>query len=135
MASLFSVLRHHSILTTTAVIITALSIPAYRDYQLFISYGPGGPPHNALGWFFSRFLATPCGQEMFSTAMYERRILAGEDKSYLTFANGQLPQRDGETPVVSPHVVPQRQINQISSQNIQKVCFQIGSKLYRNFIN
>jgi hypothetical protein len=123
MANLFSILRRHSILTAIAVVITALSIPAYEDYQLFISYGPGGPPHNALGWFFSRFLATPFGQEMFSTAVYERRILAGENTSYLTTADGQLPQRDGATPVVGPHVVPQRQIDQISGGEIQKVCF------------
>ncbi|KAI7970754.1 hypothetical protein EIK77_007934 [Talaromyces pinophilus] len=123
MADLFSVLRRHSVLTATSVIIAALSIPAYRDYQVFISYGPGGPPHNALGWFFSRFLATPFGQEMFSTAVYERRILAGENTSYLNFAGGQLPQRDGETPAVGPHVVPQRQIDQISGRDIQKVRF------------
>ena len=124
MAGLFSVIRRHSILATTTVIIIALSIPAYRDYQLFISYGPGGPPYNALGWFFSRFLVTPFGQEMFSTKVYERRILAGEDTSYLTFVGGQIPHRDGVTPAVGPHVVPQRQIDQLSSRSIQKVCFQ-----------
>lgn len=66
---------------------------------------------------------------MFSTAVYERRILAGENKSYLTFGDGQLPQRDGETPVVGSHVVPQRQINQISGGDIQKVRFSRFSAL------
>lgn len=60
---------------------------------------------------------------MFSTAVYERRILEGENKSYLTFADGKLPQRNGETPAVGPHVVPQRQIDQISGGDIQKVRF------------
>jgi hypothetical protein len=124
MPNLFSLLRRHSILTATAIITTALSIPAYHDYQLFISYGPGGPPHNVLGWFFSRFIATPFGQDMFHTRTYEQRIQSGENTSYLTFSNdGNLPHRAGERPVVGSHIVPQRQISQISTGDIQKVCF------------
>ncbi|KAL3704428.1 hypothetical protein TMatcc_010119 [Talaromyces marneffei ATCC 18224] len=99
MPGLFSVLRRHSLLTATAFIITALSIPAYQDYRSFISYGPGGPPHNALGWFFSRFIATPFGQDMLGTGVYEPKVLTGKNKSYLTIANDQLPQRYGKRPV------------------------------------
>lgn len=134
MAGLFSVLQRRSVLTATVVIFTALSIPAYKDYQLFISYGPGGPPHNVLGWLLSRLLVTPFGQEMFSTGMYEQRILAGENTSYLTVADGQLPQRNGEIPAVSPHVIPQRQIDQFSSSDVQKVGFKFVSYITR-YIN
>ncbi|EED14431.1 conserved hypothetical protein [Talaromyces stipitatus ATCC 10500] len=122
MSSLFSVLRRHPILTTaTAVVIAAMSTSAYRDYGVFISYGPGGPPHNALGWFMSRFLATPFGQEMFNTGMYTRRMQNGENASYIILTDGgQLPRRHGERPVIGPHVVPQRQLSQMPSANIQK---------------
>ncbi|KAE8548264.1 hypothetical protein EYB25_010058 [Talaromyces marneffei] len=119
MPGLFSVLRRHSLLTATAFIITALSIPAYQDYRSFISYGPGGPPHNALGWFFSRFIATPFGQDMLGTGVYEPKVLTGKNKSYLTIANDQLPQRYGKRPVVGAHAVPQRQISQISAGDVQ----------------
>lgn len=119
--TILPILRRHPIMTAAAVILSAAAIPAYSDYQLFLSYGPGGPPYNALGWFFSRCLVTPFRQEMLNTQMYEKRIQMGDTKTYLSFPDGKVPRREGVRPVVGSHAVPQRQINQLPSEEIKKV--------------
>lgn len=60
-------------------------------------------------------LLRPLASEMFSTDMYDRN----EDKSTWLSA-GDLTSR-GERPVVGPHVVPQRQLNQVPDKEINEV--------------
>lgn len=120
---IFTTLRRHPLLTAAAFIgFSAATIPAYQDYQLYRSYGPGGPPYNAFGWFMSRFLMTPFSQEMFSIEMYQQRINQGETTTFIHLPDGKLPRRKGETPIVGPHVVPQRQISQLPNEEIKRVC-------------
>ncbi|PLB34188.1 uncharacterized protein BDW47DRAFT_112666 [Aspergillus candidus] len=106
--------------TATAVtgLATALLLPRiYNDYLTYISYGPGGTPHNVLGWLIAT-LARPFGREMLSTEPYDRRILAdGETKSYL--AGKDLIRRQ-ERPAMGWHVVPQRQLSDFAPGDIRE---------------
>ncbi|KAJ5519908.1 hypothetical protein N7463_000361 [Penicillium fimorum] len=133
--TLTSVLRHfHTAqdrltlaLSAAALVVSTLILPAaYRDYKLFISYGPGGVPNNALGWVLVRALFQPFGREMFSTDEYVRRIEAAEghgkgNDGFLSLSEEQLGSRRGEErPVVGPHVVPQRQLTQVPDEAIME---------------
>jgi hypothetical protein len=116
-------------LSATALLASTLILPAaYRDYKIFKSYGPGGPPHNALGWLIVRALFQPFGREMFSTDEYVRRIAAAEghgtgDEGFLTLSEEQLGSRSAaERPVVGPHVAPQRQLTQVPDEAVMEVC-------------
>ncbi|KAH8705565.1 hypothetical protein BGW36DRAFT_393147 [Talaromyces proteolyticus] len=112
--------------------VTAFAVPpAYRDYQTYLSYGPGGPPHNAVGWFLSRMIVTPLGQEMFSTEVYQRRIDRGETATYV-YPNGKLPKREGKVPRVGIHAIPQRQLDQVPSQSIREKLADAFTTLVKN---
>ncbi|KAH8695594.1 hypothetical protein BGW36DRAFT_429466 [Talaromyces proteolyticus] len=102
-----------------SICLLASIIPAYRDYQLFMSYGPGGVPHNALGWLRSRFIATPFGREMFDTREYQDKINAGETVTYI-FPEEELSQRKGGTPQVGPHAIPQRQMSHLPDEDTKQ---------------
>ncbi|KAK9258898.1 hypothetical protein V1519DRAFT_424710 [Lipomyces tetrasporus] len=131
---IFSTLRRHPLLTAAALLcFSATTIPAYQDYQLYMSYGPGGPPYNAFGWFITRFLITPFTQEMFGAEVYQQRINQGETTTFIHLPDGKLlPRRKGEIPVVGPHAVPQRQINQLPNEEIKMVRISIIVYLYLN---
>lgn len=107
-------------LVALAVAASALAIPAYRDYRIFKSYGPGGVPNNALGWILVRVLFQPFGREMLSTDEYVRRIAAAEghgkgDDGFLVLSGER-----GTRPVVGPHVVPQRQLTQVPDEAVME---------------
>ncbi|CAI7596895.1 unnamed protein product [Penicillium bialowiezense] len=112
-------------LTIAALAASTFVLPAaYRDYQIFKSYGPGGVPNNALGWILVRVLFQPFGREMLSTEEYVRRIEAAEghgkgDDGFLALSGEQLGSR-GARPVVGPHVVPQRQLTQIPDEAVME---------------
>jgi hypothetical protein len=91
-----------------------------------MSYGPGGAPYNVFGWLVVTTLLRPLASEMFSTDMYDRN----EDKKSWLSA-GDLTIR-GERPVVGPHVVPQRQLNQVPGKEIKEVSFPPFAATRRN---
>lgn len=101
-----------------------LVVLAYRDYQTYLSYGPGGSPYNVIGWFGVRVVLSPFKREMFSTGIYTRKIKQGENSSYLV-GEKELAHREGERPNVGPHIVPQRQLDAIASKEMQKVYINI----------
>jgi hypothetical protein len=120
--NILAIFRRRPLLTAAALIgVLAASIPAYRDYQLYLSYGPGGIPHNAFGWFVARCLLTPFTQEMLGTDVYQQKINHGATTSYIV-PNGKLPRRSGTNPTMAPHVVPQRQITQFPDDEMKRVC-------------
>ena len=99
--------------------ILAITVPkAYRDYQTFVSYGPGGIPNNAFGWLLVSLLFNPIGREMLSTDVYDRKINSGETMSLLP----DIQPRKGGRPIVGPHAVPQRQISCIPEADVREVC-------------
>ncbi|PLB47948.1 hypothetical protein P170DRAFT_476601 [Aspergillus steynii IBT 23096] len=113
-------------LTTTSapkILLSALSatliVLAYRDYRTYMSYGPGGSPHNVIGWFGVRVAMRPFKREMFSTDIYTQKIKEGESTSYLPIEE-ELGHREGGRPTVGPHIVPQRQLDEFGSKEMQK---------------
>ncbi|CAG8375909.1 unnamed protein product [Penicillium salamii] len=118
-------------LTLTITALAILAIPAYRDYRIFKSYGPGGVPNNALGWILVRVLFQPFGREMFSTGEYVRRIEAAEghggNEGFLAVLGSR------ERPVVGPHVVPQRQLTDVPGEVVmEKLRNAFNSFAHRN---
>lgn len=104
--------------------ILAITIPkAYRNYKIFVSYGPGGIPNNAFGWLMVSLFFNPFRREMISTDVYDRKIKAGEATSYLP----DIPPREGDRPTVGPHAVPQRQISSIPGVDLTEVCISFFS--------
>lgn len=87
---------------------------AYRDYRNYMDLGPGGTPHNVMGWLLVSLVFCPLGQEMLSTDRYD----CDSDKISLI---GDVPLRHGGRPIVGRHVVPQRQIDQKPSVEIMEV--------------
>ncbi|KAL4944960.1 hypothetical protein BDV06DRAFT_62917 [Aspergillus oleicola] len=98
-----------------AAVIASLLPSAYRDYESYIALGPGGPPHNVLGWLVVRLIFNPLGREMFGTGMYERKIESGEGVSFLS----DLPARKGERPVMGGIAPPQRQVSQVPTTEVK----------------
>ncbi|KAJ5273248.1 hypothetical protein N7478_008373 [Penicillium angulare] len=113
------------VLGTTAAVVTSLILPPlYRDYSLFISYGPGGVPSNVFGWMIVRGLFQPLRGEMFSTDIYLQRADALEghgvgSEGFLTLAPEQA-RSVVDRPEVGPHAVPQRQLSQLPTDEIKE---------------
>lgn len=110
---------------TAAVATTLLSaiVPGlYRDYRLYMSYGPGGLPQNVFGWIAGRILLLFKG-DMFSTAVYD---VHPNKESWLS--EGFSQRRSGKPPTIARHPVPQRQLDQIPDPEIQ----QVGLGLFRS---
>ncbi|KAF2093893.1 hypothetical protein NA57DRAFT_61111 [Rhizodiscina lignyota] len=84
---------------------------AYRDYRSYISLGPGGAPHNVIGWFFVSMLLSPLGQNMLSLKVYDH---CTDNTSII----GDIPIRQGSRPIIARHAVPQRQVNQVPDKEI-----------------
>ncbi|KAG2413598.1 hypothetical protein HFD88_002787 [Aspergillus terreus] len=101
----------------------AITLPrAYNDYRTFLSYGPGGPPYNPLGWVASRLILQPFAKEVFSTTVYERKILAGETASFLS--DDTVAARKRDRPVIGPHVAPHRQLTDWAGDDIKEKLIQ-----------
>jgi hypothetical protein len=111
--------RARYILAALPAAVIALLIPsAYRDYQSYLALGPGGPPYNVLGWLGVKLVFNPFKRDMFGTEMYDRKIALGERTGFLK----DLPRREGDRPRMGSFAVPQRQIDQVPSQEIKDVC-------------
>ncbi|KAL1987305.1 hypothetical protein VTN96DRAFT_4333 [Rasamsonia emersonii] len=122
--------RNNSKIIITSSILAVLSAtvaPAiYRDYRDFISLGPGGVPHNVIGWLGVSLVLCPLGREMFSTEVYDRNP---DKRSFLSEAD--VPRREGRRPVVGRHVVPQRQMDQIPGAEIKEKLTAAFTSLYQ----
>ncbi|KAF1851656.1 uncharacterized protein K460DRAFT_401671 [Cucurbitaria berberidis CBS 394.84] len=97
---------------TLAALGLAIVAPfAFRDYQTFLSYGPGGLPYNVVGWLLSNVMRL-LSREQLSTRPYKDKSL------YLSDSAGSLPpgfppRRNSPRPRFGVHPVPQRQVSQL----------------------
>ncbi|KAL4962057.1 uncharacterized protein BDV14DRAFT_179210 [Aspergillus stella-maris] len=99
-----------------ATVVASLIPAAYRDYQSYLALGRGGPPYNPIGWLTVRLFFSPFGREMFATRMYEKKIEKGDEVSYLV----DLPRRKGARPTMGAMAPPQRQIDQMPSEEVKE---------------
>ena len=101
--------HHPSPSAVAAATISTLLLLAYRDYQLYLSYGQGGLPQNAKGWAISNVLRV----FMLNPYRPPKVIRPAQNNSDSTFLARALPERPGSRPYVGPHPVPQRQLDQL----------------------
>ncbi|KAF2116607.1 hypothetical protein BDV96DRAFT_645032 [Lophiotrema nucula] len=115
-SSILDVIKTHRAASIIALG-AAIAIPlAIKDYRTYLSYGPGGLPYNAAGWLIAN-IARLISREPLSTSVY--------NNPSLPFANepGYLPadfphRRNSERPRLGPHPIPQRQLDQLPSNDI-----------------
>ncbi|TFY55010.1 hypothetical protein EVG20_g9476 [Dentipellis fragilis] len=118
-----------------------VSIPIYKNYRAYINSGPGGLPHNALGWLKATSLK-PFGHEQISTEMYDEdpnqeswlapdgpgdktepqdlKDLKDADAYELEPLENILPRRRGLRPPTSWHFIPHRQLADGSPLHIRR---------------
>ncbi|PYH96012.1 hypothetical protein BO71DRAFT_397520 [Aspergillus ellipticus CBS 707.79] len=111
---------------TTLTLTTAIAIilpRAYRNYKIYMSYGPGGTPYNIVGWFIVAAILTPTGSyDLTSASVYEKKIENGESESYLSEATLRLlSEKTRERPTVGPHIAPQRQLDELPEEEVKKL--------------
>ncbi|KAJ9151847.1 hypothetical protein NKR23_g2665 [Pleurostoma richardsiae] len=120
LTTLTTTLRAHPYLSSTALAAAIALLPvlrsAYASYQGFLALGPGGPPHNVIGWLGQGLLRPFATADVRDPDVFVPRT---GDPPYATTsflgAGGALPQRAGERPVVPGYIAPQRQMTQHSS--------------------
>jgi hypothetical protein len=64
-----------------------------------------------------KIVFNPFKRDMFGTEVYDRKIALGEKTGFLT----DLPVREGGRPKLGSFAVPQRQVEQVPSQEIKHV--------------
>ena len=97
--------------TLAALGLAAIAPFAIRNYLTYLSYGPGGLPHNVFGWLIANVMRL-LSREQLSTRPYSSKSL------YLSGSSGSLPpgfppRRTSSRPQFGPHPVPQRQVSQL----------------------
>ncbi|ROW10854.1 hypothetical protein VPNG_05385 [Cytospora leucostoma] len=131
-----SALRNPTLTTATltaAIAIGIISLPALiaraaRSYRGYLALGPGGMPHNVLGWTIqgllqpfawrdtrdpARTVADPARQGPYEPHG-RRTFLVGEEGGGGGGSPAPAPRR-GDRPVVPAYVAPQRQMTQQGS--------------------
>lgn len=109
--------RFHPVTALSAVGLTVLIPIAIRDYQIYLSYGPGGLPYNVFGWLLANTLRI-YSREQLSPKPYDNKELPfAYEPSY--FAPEFPPQRSSSRPKLGTHPVPQRQLEQLPSPDIR----------------
>lgn len=83
----------------------------HADYTTYLALGPGGLPHNALGWLASSLARALLCRETLSTAVY-----AGPGRG--SFLARPLAPRRGPRPALGSHPIPHRQTDQIPPRDV-----------------
>ncbi|KAK9360058.1 hypothetical protein V1504DRAFT_180770 [Lipomyces starkeyi] len=89
----------------------------YKDYKAWLSLGPGGLPHNLVGYFTTSFM------KLFAIR-YPRdfRSVSGNSQEVAKYlSSDNVPYRTGDYPVVAPWPVPNRVLNQIAPEEFKIV--------------
>ncbi|KAJ9395611.1 hypothetical protein DTO282F9_7466 [Paecilomyces variotii] len=100
-----------AILSIGSIVFINVTLAAYRDYKIYLSYGPGGLPYNIRGWFISSCILRLCGTEVFSTDIYDRNP---DKRKWLS--SEWPPYERGQRPRLGPHPLPQRQLDQLPEE-------------------
>jgi hypothetical protein len=113
----------HSAIIAGVLTSIVLGRAAYHDYQVYLSYGPGGMPYNVGGWLFTSTVARALSINMFDVRDFEK---SPDERSWLGRDWPERP-RSGMRPKLGPHPIPQRQLDQHPSSEVQEVCNQLAS--------
>lgn len=112
-----------ALIVATAVLSVPLLYIANTDYRAWLSLGPGGLPHNSIGWLV-QLLLSPLRAARLDTSCYDNEKIVAKSgppgsMSYLSAED--IPQRKGLRPSVCRWVLPQRQLDQRSSEEAKRV--------------
>lgn len=116
----------HPLFITTAALIIAGAVIAYRDYRAYIALGPHGLPDTFWGWYTQLRMAAKARKDTTVPAPYDLEIVGGphDRESFLpTTALGGLSWRPGKAPQVPGFVAPQRQVTDAASTEMKKAMF------------
>ncbi|KIW42913.1 uncharacterized protein PV06_06415 [Exophiala oligosperma] len=111
--------KQYSAIAVAALASLMLGRIAWKDYRLFLSYGPGGLPSNVFGWTATNILRL-MGIDMTDVSKAEedadQRSWLGEEWE----PTKAQKSRDGSRPSVGPHPIPQRQLDQHGPKEVQQ---------------
>ncbi|EXJ93622.1 hypothetical protein A1O1_02014 [Capronia coronata CBS 617.96] len=97
-----------------------LARAARADYKTYLSYGPGGPPYNVLGWFVTSTVVRAMTIDGFDLRKcdkdLDRRTWLGPDWE----KGAEKHVRTGGRPKIGPHPAPQRQLDQLPGREVQE---------------
>ena len=102
------------------VLLLPLSYYAYFDYQGWYALGPGGLPHNVLGWLVQSLLRLRASRNVRDSSCYDVAMRSSELER-TCFLDGQLPDWTGKAPETAVWVAPHRQLKQVATAEIKKV--------------
>ncbi|KAK9242535.1 hypothetical protein V1506DRAFT_547183 [Lipomyces tetrasporus] len=87
----------------------------YKDYQAWLSLGPGGLPYNLYGYFTTSLM------KLFAIRHpRDFRSVPGKSQEIAKYlSSDNLPYRKGDYPVVAPWPVPNRVLNQVASEEFK----------------
>ncbi|KAK9354372.1 hypothetical protein V1523DRAFT_140811 [Lipomyces doorenjongii] len=98
-----------------ATVSTFAAYLGYKDYKAWMSLGPGGLPHNFVGYL------TTSSMKLFAIR-YPRdfRSVSGNSQAVAKYLSpDDIPYRNGDYPVIAPWPVPNRVLNQIAPQEFK----------------
>jgi len=107
----------HTALIAGVLTSIVLGRAAYSDYLVYLSYGPGGMPYNVGGWLFTSTVARALSINMFDVRDFEK---SADERTWLG-RDWPERQRSGVRPKLGPHPIPQRQLDQHASAEVQEV--------------
>lgn len=114
-----SYLTSHKTPLLTLLLLPLLPL-AYLDYQGWLALGPGGLPHNPLGWLIQSLMRIPASRNVRDASPYDKEIHNTELEK-TSFLEGRLPAYGKKSPETGKWVVPHRQLEGGASEEINKV--------------
>lgn len=96
---------------------------AAEDYRGYIALGPGGPPHNIIGWL-GQILLKPLKKEPLHTSCYDEKAIkaAGPNGGVAFLKEEDVPVREAPRPKIGSWTAPSRQLTDLASKDIIEVC-------------
>jgi hypothetical protein len=100
------------------LMLAPVAILAHADYRHWHNLGPGGLPHNVVGWTLQSLLRLMCSSDVKGLAYYEQYAAGSEAHNYLSRS---LNKRQGEHPTVGKWAAPHRQLDMQGNPGLKQV--------------
>ncbi|KAF4969361.1 hypothetical protein FSARC_3387 [Fusarium sarcochroum] len=100
-----------------------IGIPVFRiaaeDYRGYLALGPGGPPHNVVGWI-AQILMKPLKKEPYHTSCYDENAIAkaGSNGNAAFLTEKDVPIREAPRPTIGKWTAPSRQLTDLAKKPI-----------------
>jgi len=122
-------LAHPPMLVLVSILLP-VAFFSYTDYRNWYNLGPGGLPHNAVGWAVQSFLRLVCSSDVKGLAYYDHYITGFEKRHYLP---DTLAKREGKCPKIGKWAAPHRQLDMTANTSSKRVrdTFPLSSNLRR----